>query len=396
MHMPHIRSRHALLALKKKLNYSRVVAIQGVRQCGKSTLAREFVPELIKNSIYRTLDLPSVLETATSRPESFLEGLSEYRTVIIDEAQKSPVLFDTIKARVDLNAAPGQYLLLGSTEFSKGMKIREALTGRLSRLRLFPLLLSEMTPSPLANARHPFFLNEKSKISRKEFLLSLENGGMPGVFSTRNKDEWRGKLQDWISLTVERDAFQIPGKRINSAHLYRVLSEIARHPEPESGRIAKSLRLSSMTVKSLIDVLKTLFVIHAIEPHPAGSGKTRYYLCDPGICAALGGSFERQLETRFYLEILGKMSYLGMETQIQLSYYRNTKGSVVHGIWEDGKSVSLLKLLPTESVDERELFILNSLRTQFKSKPVQAFCLTGAKFPESISKTRILPWETLG
>ena len=285
--MPHIRSRYALIPLLKKMRYSPVVAIQGVRQCGKSTLARELLPTGLKNCHYQTFDSPSTLDSATQRPESFLEVFSGFETLILDEAQKVPKIFDTIKLRVDRNRRPGQYLLLGSTEFSSLMKIRESLTGRLSRLRLFPLLSGEIAKTPLSQTG-PFLISKKPRISRKDWLLFLQRGGMPALFATRSESEWRDKSQDWIALTVERDALQIPGKKVDPARMMRLLREIALSPEPDSAHLSKSLRIAPGTIKSLLEVLQTLFVINRIEPHPLGTGKPHYYLCDPGLASRLG------------------------------------------------------------------------------------------------------------
>ena len=281
------------------------------------------------------------------------------------------------------------------------MKIRESLTGRLSRLRLFPLLLSEIHSLGLGSTES-FFLHFKPRISRGDLLKDLERGGMPGVFATRNPAERHGQIQDWVSLTVERDALQIPTRKINPALLMRVLSEIARHPEPEAGRIAKSLRLSSVAVKALIDALKTLFVVHEIQPHPAGSGKPRYYLCDPGICAYLGGNFERQLETRFYLEQLGKLSYLEDKNSAIFSYFRSSKGSLIHGVWEKPDGIALLKILPTEGIDERELLILSSTSARLKEArggraidKIDLYALAGIAYLEKVGDVRVLPWESM-
>jgi predicted AAA+ superfamily ATPase len=297
------------------------------------------------------------LDSALLRPESFLENLVDHGTVILDEAQKAPRIFDAIKARVDLNRRPGQYLLLGSTEFSKGMKIRESLTGRLSRLRLFPLTLSEANGLPHGKPT-PCFLTVKPRANRRDVLRFLESGGMPGIFATRNLSERASQIQDWVSLTVERDALQIPTRKLNPVLLRRLLREIAHSPEPDSAHLARALRLSSVSIKVMIEALKTLFVVHEISPHPAGTGKPRYYLCDPGIAAWLGASFERQLETWFYLEQLSRLASHGLDGVVEFSYYRTSKGSLIHGVWEQENTVSLLKLHPAEQIDERELFVL--------------------------------------
>ena len=397
--MPHLRDRYALTLLLKKLRYSPVVAIQGVRQSGKSTLARELLPSALPDSVYRTFDSPSTLDSALDRPESFLANLTDYQTIILDEAQKAPRIFDAIKHQVDLNRQPGKYLLLGSTEFSKLMRIRESLTGRLSRLRLFPLLSGEAAKLPLKGGQ-PFFLHSPARLSRKNWLLYLQRGGMPAIFATRDESEFRGKTEDWLSLTLERDARQMPGRTVDSTKLRRLLREIVVHPEPEAGRMARSLRFSPATVKSLLEVLETLFVIHRVSPHPHGTGKPRFYVCDPGLAASLGAGFERQLETAFYTEVLAKLAYVGLESAVHFSYFGSPKGSFVHGVWEQDGEVSLLKLSPVETLDERELLILHTtgerLSQNARLKVRKTYFLNGTMHAEKEKGVSILPWECLG
>jgi len=394
--MPHLRARNALALLKSKLKYAPVVAIQGVRQCGKSTLARELLPAALSarfDLIYRTMDQPSTLDSALIRPETFLEGLADFQTVILDETQKAPRLFDAIKARVDLERRPGQYLLLGSTEFSKGMKIRESLTGRMSRLRLFPMTLSETLSLPLSGS-DPFFVAKTPRATRRDLLRYIISGGMPGIFATRSMNEREGQIQDWVSLTVERDALQIPTKKLQPSLLRRVLREIATCAEPDAANIARSLRLSGVSIRGMLDALKTLFVIHEIPPHPSGTGKPRYFLCDPGIAAWLGASFERQLETWFYLEQLSRIASHGWEGGVEFSYYRTTKGSLIHGVWEQGDRISLLKLDCTERIDERELMVLEAAKKKAFSKATLQM-LSGISTRERVRGVAISPWECL-
>jgi predicted AAA+ superfamily ATPase len=391
--MPHLRARHALSLLQKKLQYSPVVSIQGVRQCGKSTLARELLPSTVKGSVYRTLDLPSVLDSAIARPESFLEALSDSGIVILDEAQKAPKLFDAIKALVDQNRRPGQYLLLGSTEFSKAMKIREALTGRLSRLRLFPMTLGETLGLKQEKSR-TFFLSTRPRVNRRALLQFLHRGGMPGIFATRSESERQGQFEDWLSLTVERDALQIPTRRLNPVLLRRVLREIVLAREPDAVHLSRALRISPTSIRTMLDALKTLFVIHEIPPHPAGTGKPHYYLCDPGLATQLGASFEKQLKTWFYLEVLSRLASHGLDGNVLLSYYRTSKGSLIHGVWEEPGKTTLLKLLDREGIDERELLVLESAKLKHFPK-ADLISLGGIRQSEKVRSVHIHPWESL-
>ena len=152
-----------------RLKFARVVTLQGPRQCGKSTLTREWVTQWVKGSSYRTLDRLSDQEFARDNPESFLAQSEKAPLQIVDEAQKAPPLFDAIKAQVDENPRPGQFLLLGSTEFSRETQIRENLTGRISRQRLFTLTGAEAIQAltALATVDEPTVASVAGKL-RKE------------------------------------------------------------------------------------------------------------------------------------------------------------------------------------------------------------------------------------
>jgi predicted AAA+ superfamily ATPase len=98
--------------------------------------------------------------------------------LVIDEAKKVPEIFDAVKLRVDQDSQPGQYLLLGSTEFSHLFKIRESLTGRLSRLRLHPLCAAEahqlkQTKGDLGGG----FFYSHPRLSLGDVLSSMEREG---------------------------------------------------------------------------------------------------------------------------------------------------------------------------------------------------------------------------
>ena len=105
--MAHLRKRHALSLIKRRLKSSRVLTIQGARQTGKSVLARIILPTEFNNALFESFDSATTKRFAHDNPDTFLEKNKEYHSIIIDEAQ-----------------------------------IKESLTGRMSRIRLFPFTLA--------------------------------------------------------------------------------------------------------------------------------------------------------------------------------------------------------------------------------------------------------------
>ncbi len=193
--MPHGRPRLATGLLLKRLRFTPVVAIQGARQTGKSFLARELLGKKLPKSTYVSLDDKSKQALAQDSPQTFLASLSGSEPAIIDEAQKSPALFDAIKLAVDNDRRPGSFLLLGSTEFSLLQNVRESLTGRMGKTRLYPMTFWEMHGLP----------RKKTESTRAQCLNYLDSGGMPGIAFVREQQVRADFFQDWIDLTCQRD-----------------------------------------------------------------------------------------------------------------------------------------------------------------------------------------------
>src|SRR6266567_6037678 len=106
-----MRRRHIRGRLEQVLNDTSVVLLNGARQTGKSTLARQVVEE--RRGHYLTLDDAAVLRAARRAPADFLADLDE-QPVVIDEVQRAPELFLALKMAVDRRRDPGRFLLTGS------------------------------------------------------------------------------------------------------------------------------------------------------------------------------------------------------------------------------------------------------------------------------------------
>ncbi|MBI5186384.1 MAG: AAA family ATPase, partial [Nitrospinae bacterium] len=91
--------------IKKRLAQFPVTAILGPRQCGKTTLARQF-------PFGHYFDLENPRDAARlDQPQLALENLSGL--IVIDEIQRAPGLFPLIRYLVD-NKPKQKYLVLGS------------------------------------------------------------------------------------------------------------------------------------------------------------------------------------------------------------------------------------------------------------------------------------------
>lgn len=391
--MAHVRKRYLTTQVLSRLKISPVVAIQGARQTGKSLLARELLQEKISSMVYKTLDKKGDRDFANSNPDSFLAQYEDNELFVIDEVQKAPELFDAIKATVDENRKPGRFLLLGSTEFSLLQKIRESLTGRMSRVRLYPFTIAESRKD--SKFVDWDFQNIKKigdgRCSRGELMKFLERGGMPGFFSIRENEVRNQMMRDWLALTVQRDLMQIPKLKLDSELAYSILEKLAILDEPTAGEVAKSLSVDTRKIQLHIRAMASLFVIIAVEPHQGSSGKERWYLLDTAFVKFFGGGFHRQLQTWLLNEILVTNSL--RKSPRKINYFRNSKGSVVDFILSEEKLKVAIQIFNRESVYDRDLNLLRSFGNKFKGSTLLA--LSGGRQDHPHENLFVRPWEWL-
>src|SRR5690606_29524543 len=95
---------------------------------------------------YVSLDDPSALASAQADPDGFIDGFHDL--VVIDEVQRAPDLFRAIKRSVDLNRAPGRFLLTGSADIMMLPGLSESLAGRMEIATLYPFSQGELNGLP--------------------------------------------------------------------------------------------------------------------------------------------------------------------------------------------------------------------------------------------------------
>src|ERR1051325_6123697 len=132
--------RHADIAcIRAALKRSRVVALLGPRQCGKTTLARAFVRADALN--YFDLEDP---ESTARLAEPALALRSLKGLVVIDEIQRRPELFPVLRVLADRRPLPARFLVLGSAAPDLLSQSSETLAGRLETVVLEGFRLQDL------------------------------------------------------------------------------------------------------------------------------------------------------------------------------------------------------------------------------------------------------------
>ncbi len=263
----------ALLRLKQVLDENPVGALLGPRQCGKSTLAEE----LSEQTSGHWFDLERADDRAAlAQPELTLKPLRGL--VIIDEVQRQPELFQTLRPLADRRSKPARFLILGSASPSIVKGVSESLAGRVGFMDLGGFHLGEV------DAIEDLWLR----------------GGFPRSFlaaSDAASQRWR---TDFIRTFLEQDLPQL-GIRTPAETLRRFWTMIAHfHAQIwNSAELARALSASEPTVRSYLDILCGTYLARRLQPWHTNLGKRelkapKIYLRDSGLLHSLLGIKTRQ------------------------------------------------------------------------------------------------------
>lgn len=186
--------------------------IQGAREVGKSTLAQQIVGSRDR---YVTLDEPSELAAAEADTHSYVEQ-ARNGCLVIDEVQRVPGLIVAIKAAVDRDSRPGQFLLTGSANLLRLSTTRDSLAGRAESIELFGLSQGEIEGKREGLLERLFEgdlrENFTSNFTRTEYLDRVCAGGYPEALSRepRRRQRW---FDEYVRRITERDAPDISNLR---------------------------------------------------------------------------------------------------------------------------------------------------------------------------------------
>lgn len=256
--------------LRQALSRVPATLLTGPRQVGKSTLARQCV----SCSPSAFFDLEDDRDLARlAEPTLALRDTGQ--TIVIDEAQRAPELFPTLRVLIDENRRPGRFLILGSASPELVGLGSESLAGRLTFVALGGLRLADVGPERLDD-------------------LWLR-GGLPESFIAETDDASNLWRDDYISTFLERDLADL-GFRFPATTMRRFWTMLAHcHGQPFNGaRIARSIDVSESTVRRYVDALSDALVVQQLRPWFANVSKRqvkspRVYIRDSGLVHRLLG-----------------------------------------------------------------------------------------------------------
>ena len=391
------KKRIADTLLSENLDAFGAVLIEGPKWCGKTTTASQ----IAKSKIW--LEDPDNREkyeaTAYSTPSMLLEG---EKPRLIDEWQDIPVLWDAVRSSVDKSDETGLYILTGSAVVDKS-KIKHSGTGRIEKMKMFPMSLYESGESNGKISVSELFDNPnmningiESDLTVPELIFATCRGGWPGTYKAKTD---KGKLRtaaSYFKAICDEDISRVDGVKRNSLLARQILKSYARNISTFAKKTSMIADVKGIfdtidekTFDDYIEALQKLFVLEDLHgwcpsirsATAMRSGPKREFI-DPSIAiAALNlspASFQTDLKTfGFFFENLCVRD-LRAYTQLNdsyLAYYHDRYGLeadiVLH--MADGRYALIECKLGSFEIEEgaSHLIELKSLIAEQKKKDAQ-------------------------
>ena len=371
--------------------------IVGPKWCGKTTTGEQKAKSILRMQDPDRRD--GYLATAATKPSLLLKGANPR---LIDEWQVAPVLWDAVRTDVDQRQEEGLFILTGSTSVDSS-KIMHSGTGRISRMKMYPMSLFESKESNGEISLKSLFDHPNmdidgiaSELSVEKLIFAACRGGWPAALRRKSNAAKLMIARDYLNNICESDISTVDGVQRNPTWTNMILRSYARNVST----LAKKTNIyrdvasnaDSMTLQTMdtyLNALEKLFVIEDVEAWcPAirsattiRSGKKRGFI-DPSIpVAALGLTpeyFQSDLKTfGFIFECLciRDLKVYSQALGGRVSYYHDRMDleadAVLH--LDDGRFALIEFKLGSREIEEgaKHLLQLQELIRKYNEKEKQ-------------------------
>ncbi len=324
-----------------------VVTILGPRQAGKTTLAKQALPEYR----YANLEDPETREFAQQDPKAFL---AQFITpVIIDEIQRVPTLLSYIQVHVDEQQKNGFFVLTGSHQLQLREAVAQSLAGRTALLQLLPLSIEEL---------------QSANIKFDNFDEYCFTGFLPRIYQQKMRPSTA--YSNYYQTYVERDVRLL----IN----LKDMTVFEKFLKLMAGRVGQVISYSSLandvgvdqkTIKHWLSILEASFIVHKLPAYFENFGKRvikspKYYFMDVGLlCFLLGIKKPEQVsrdplvgnifENMVVMECV-KACYNRGE-MANLYYFRDSNGNEVDVVYQQGRELLAIEIKSASTFSMKQL-----------------------------------------
>ncbi len=386
--------------LRERLEAFGAVLIQGPKWTGKTTTAEQHAKSVIK--LQDPDKANEYKATAAVKPSLLLQG---EQPRLIDEWQDAPVIWDAVRTAVDSTGGKtGQYILTGSNTVDES-SIRHSGTGRITRMKMYPMSLWESKDSTGEVSLMELLCNpdyaidgSTSKLDVPDLIRVACRVGWPATLRLSAKASMM-TAKDYVNSVCDTDISRVDGKSRNPKIARQIMRSYARNISTQAKKTniladvtsSGDISLSMDTYDDYIRALEKLFVIEDIDAWcPAIRSKTairsapKHCFTDPSIAIAAMNINAKALETQlktfgFIFEQLcvRDLRAYTLDFGSRISYYRDRYGLeadlVLH--LEDGKYALIECKLGSREIEDGAKHLLEVKRL------IQEYNKTGKQVP---------------
>ncbi|MCR5762962.1 MAG: ATP-binding protein [Treponema sp.] len=365
-----------------------VVTLTGCRQCGKSTLLKNLLPDYA----YISLEDLDLRQMAKEDPRHFISIYS--KNVIIDEIQQVPELLSYLQSHIDSVNEAGMYVITGSHNLLLMQSISQSLAGRTALLTLAPFSTKELNASNLL----PATVNEM-----------LYYGSFPRIYDKHIEPS--DFYPSYIQTYIERD--------VRTLRNITDYSSFTRFIKLCAGRCSQILNVTALaedagitrkTAESWLSVLEASYIIYMMKPYYKNFGKriiknSKLYFYDTGLVSSLLGiTAAGQMET-FYMrgalfenfivsELLKRRLFSGKSDE--LYFWRDSNGVEVDVIEEDSLELKAYEIKASETMNTAFFSNIKKIRDLADIKAENtAVIYSGKSIPASKENGAYICWKEL-
>ena len=255
--------------LKRQLESSGAVLVEGPKWCGKTSTSREAAQSIL---YMQDPDRgPGYIRLADTMPSQLLQG---EKPRVIDEWQEAPVLWDAVRFDVDKTNLRGQYILTGSAVPKEDDMPKHTGTGRISRLKMRPMTLFESRESNGSVSLKELFDGKtdifgENPLSIPDLATALCRGGWPNAVASGDKSSMTAR--NYVDAVVNYDIQRVDGIERNPFRARTLLRSYARNISTMAAIStimadvkANDTSISENTVYSYVNALRKIFLIEDI------------------------------------------------------------------------------------------------------------------------------------
>ena len=333
-------------AIDSMLKQGKVVLVTGARQVGKTTVLKHHLNERFS---YVSMDNPREYMLAKQDAALFFESKS--LPLIIDEVQRAPELFSSVKWIVDQSSDKGQIVLTGSQTYHLMKGVSESLAGRVRILEMPSLNLRELTGERLGSVPYkPSSVRSLNRPADIDIWDVIHRGSMPEL---QDKDiDWDSFYTDYISAYLERDVRDLINVK-DEAKFYSFMVACAARTGQllNASDIGNAIDADHKTIKAWLSVLQASNIVRIIEPFWPNVDKRltktpKLFFMDTGLACHLtrwttpdqlrnGAAAGHIFETFVVSEVL--KSYMNAGANLHdIWFYRDAKKREIDLVIQDG------------------------------------------------------------